>query len=245
MSNTLKFNNGKFTIMTLGDLHENLAIDTPLKQKKRNDMHRLVEAGIRVHRPDLIVLLGDTLNERDDSADFSAYKEALRDILKPILDSGIPFCYVLGNHEHDQGQEKQIVDAYSQFETMVGENDTTAPRGNFNCNILVKNSAGTEDILNLWFIDSNNCCDDKSISNYDWVHEDQIAWYENKAREIKDTHNGKTIPAILFQHTPVYEENYIMREAKFYERPFAAKGSYPPFDKYYICLLYTSPSPRD
>ena len=107
-------------------------------------------------------------------------------------------------------------------------------RGNFNCNILVKNSAGTEDILNLWFIDSNNCCDDREVSHYDWVHEDQIQWYENKVQEIRDAHDGKTIPAILFQHIPVYEENYVMREAKLYERPFAAKGSHAPFDKYYI-----------
>lgn len=234
MDKTLKFKNGKFKIMTLGDIHEHLVLDTPLKQKKRNDMHRLVEAGIRVHKPDLIVLLGDTCGAKDESEGFQVYRDNLRDTLKPILESGIPFCYVLGNHEHDHGQEEQIVDAYRQFETMIGENDPTAPRGNFNCNILVKNSAGTEDILNLWFIDSNNCCDDRELSHYDWVHEDQIEWYENKVQEIRDAHDGKTIPAILFQHTPVYEENYVMREAKFYERPFAAKGSHKPFDKYYM-----------
>ena len=234
MENTLKFKDGKFTIMTLGDIHERLVIENENQKRRREDMHRLVAAGIKEYNPDLIVLLGDTLSERDDSEGFKVFREALKDIIKPILDSGIPFCYVLGNHEHDQHQEEQIVEAYNQFETMIGKNDSTCPRGNFNCNILVKNSAGTEDILNLWFIDSNNGCDDSDISVYDWVHEDQIEWYEKKVQEIKDSHNGKTIPAILFQHTPVYEENYVMREAKFYERPFAAKGSYKPFDKYYM-----------
>lgn len=234
MDKTLKFKDGKFTIMTLGDIHENLYLDTKLKKQKRADMHNLVKMGILAFKPDLIVLLGDTLCEKDESEGFKDYREQLTDILKPILESGIPFCYVLGNHEHDHLQEEQIVEAYKQFETMIGENDPTAPRGNFNCNILVKNSAGTEDILNLWFIDSNNCCDNREISHYDWVHEDQIEWYENKVQEIKEAHNGKTIPAILFQHIPVYEENYVMREAKLYERPFAAKGSYKPFDKYYM-----------
>lgn len=234
METTLKFNNGKFTIMTLGDIHEHMVLDTKLKQRKRNDMHNLVKMGILAFKPDLIVLLGDTLCEKDDSEGFKVFREQLTDVLKPILDSGIPFCYVLGNHEHDHSQEEQIVEAYAQYKTMIGKNDPTAPRGNFNCNILVKNSAGTEDILNLWFIDSNNCCDDRELSHYDWVHEDQIQWYENKVQEIRDTHNGKTIPAILFQHTPVYEENLVMREAKFYERPFAAKGSHAPFDKYYM-----------
>lgn len=233
MESTLKFKDGKFTIMTLGDLHENLHLDTGLKIRKRLDMHNLVKMGILAFKPDLIVLLGDTLNEKDDSEGFTDYKTALKDILKPIIESGIPFCYVLGNHEHDQGQEELIVKAYEEIETCIGVNDTTAPRGNFNCNILVKNTAGTEDILNLWFIDSNNCCD-SDVSVYDWVHKDQIQWYEEKAAKIKEEHGGKTIPAILFQHTPVIEEYKLLREAKPYEIPFAAKGHYKFSDKYYM-----------
>ncbi len=234
MNNELKFNNGKFTIMSLGDLHEHLHLDTREKRKKREDMHNLVKMGILAFKPDLIVLLGDTLNERDDSEDFKDYKKGLRDVLKPVIESGIPFCYVLGNHEHDQGQEEKIVKAYEEIETCIGVNDSTAPRGNFNCNLLVKNSEGTEDILNLWFIDSNNCSEDPEISNYDWVHEDQIEWYENKATKIKDEHGGRTIPAILFQHIPVYEEYELLREAKTYELPIAVEGHYKFGDKKYV-----------
>jgi hypothetical protein len=190
--------------------------------------------GILAFKPDLIVLLGDTLCPGDSTEDFNDYKIGLERVLKPILDSGIPFCYVLGNHEHDLEKEDIIVQAYSEIPNMIGVNDTTAPRGNFNCNILVRNSDDSDDILNLWFIDSNNCCEDRNVSHYDWVHEDQIRWYEENVERIKNEHNGKTIPAILFQHIPVYEENYVMREAKLYERPFAAKGSHAPFDKYYM-----------
>ncbi|MBR0536091.1 MAG: metallophosphoesterase [Clostridia bacterium] len=242
MNKTLKFKNGKFTIMTLGDIHEHMITEkelevmndeTKLKLRKRADMHRLVAKGISTFNPDLIVLLGDTLCEKDESEGFKVFREQLTDVLKPILDSGIPFCYVLGNHEHDNLQEEQIVEAYKQYETMIGVNDETAPRGNFNCNILVKNSEGTEDILNLWFIDSNNLCDDRELSMYDWVHQDQIEWYEKKSKKIADEHK-RVIPAILFQHIPVYEENYVMREAKFYERPFAALGHHKFSDKYYM-----------
>lgn len=234
MNKELKFKNGEFKILSVGDLHENLYIDSKDKRKRREDMHNLIKTGIYAFNPDLIVLLGDTLNEKDDSEGFKDYKAALKDILKPIIDSGIPFCYVLGNHEHDQGQEEKIVEAYSEIENCIGENDPTAPRGNFNCNILVKNSAGTEDILNLWFIDSNNCCDDQSLSIYDWVHEDQIKWYEEKAEGIKNAHGGKTLPAILFQHTPVIEEYELLREAKLYELPFAAEGHHKFSDKKYV-----------
>ena len=234
MSNSLKFKNGKFRIMSLGDLHEKMHADTRERRKRTEDMHNLIKMSILAFKPDLVVLLGDTLCTRDESDDFHEYKAGLERILKPILDAGIPFCYVLGNHEHDNEQEDRIVKAYSEFPTMVGENDPTAPRGNFNCNILVRNSDDTDDILNLWFIDSNNCCDDISISKYDWVHEDQIKWYEEKAEAIKQAHNGRTIPAILFQHIPVYEEYELLREAKIYEYPVAVKGTDKFSDKMYV-----------
>lgn len=231
MNKHLQFKNGKFKIMSLGDLHENIELDTRDKINRRRDMHNLVKMGISAFEPDLIVLLGDTLNFKDDSEGFVKYKQALRDILKPVIDSGIPFCYVLGNHEHDQGQEELIVNAYKEIENCIGENDSTCPRGNFNCNILVKNTAGTEDILNLWFIDSNNCYDDPKVSVYDWVHKDQIDWYEQKATEIKLSHNGKTIPAILFQHTPVIEEYELLRKARPHEIPFSAVEGHHLFSK--------------
>lgn len=234
MDKTLKFNNGKFRIMSLGDIHESIFADDRNKRKRTEDMHNLIRMGILSFKPDLIVLLGDTLCPGDLSEDFNDYKIGLERVLKPILDSGIPFCYVLGNHEHDLKKEDIIVKAYSEIPTMIGVNDTTAPRGNFNCNILVRNSEDTDDILNLWFIDSNNCCDDRNVSHYDWVHEDQIKWYEEKVQRIKDEHNGKTIPAILFQHIPVYEEYELLREAKPLEYPVAVKGTDKFSDKMYV-----------
>ena len=233
MSKELKFNNGKFTIMSLGDLHEKLHIDTDQKRKKREDMHALVEAGIVKFNPDLVVLLGDTLTKRDETEDFSQYKAALRDILKPVIDHKIPFCFVLGNHEHDQGQEEQTVNAYMEIENCVGENDETAPRGNFNCNILVKNTEGNKNILNLWFIDSNNKYHDRAFSKYDWVSEDQIEWYERKALKIAEENSG-IVPAILFQHIPVCEEYELLREAKKSEYFVSVEGHQKRKNKRYV-----------
>ncbi len=234
MDKTLKFNNGKFTIMSLGDLHDVFLPNHPERKKKREDMHNLIKMGILTFKPDLIVLMGDTLMDEDYTPGFSVFKSEIRQVLKPILDSGIPFCFVLGNHEHDMHQEDLIVKAYEEIETCVGKNDPTAPRGNFNCNILVKNSAGTEDILNLWFIDSNNVCEDQELSAYDWVHKDQIEWYEKKAAEIKASHNGKTIPAISFQHIPVPEEYELLRAAKPLELPVSVTGHHKLKKNHYV-----------
>ena len=184
MEKQLKFKDGKFKIMVLGDIHERLVIDNKEDELKQKDAHKLFEMGVKAFQPDLVVLLGDTCSEYQECEDYTLlHKQALERILKPILDTKIPMCYCLGNHEHDAGCEKEIVKAYSMIENFIGINDESAP-GDFNCNILVKDSKGEEDILNLWFIDSNNLAEDQSISKYDWVHEDQIEWYENKAQEI-------------------------------------------------------------
>ena len=85
----------------------------------------------------------------------------------------------------------------------------------------------------MWFIDSNNLCPDKEISKYDWVHKDQIEWYEKKAAEFAEK-NGKTVPAVLFQHIPITEEYDLLREAKLSERMNAVRGDYKWSNKYYV-----------
>ena len=65
MANTLKFKDGKFRIMALGDLHEKIVMESRNDRKRLEDMHNLVEMGIKAFSPDLIVLLGDTCCQRD------------------------------------------------------------------------------------------------------------------------------------------------------------------------------------
>ncbi len=233
MENNLKFNNGKFTILALGDLHEKLYIETYEDRKRLEDMYNLVEMGIKAFKPDLVVLLGDTCCSHDDSEGFKDYKTALNRILKPVLEAGVPFAHVLGNHEHDTQQEELIIKSYSEIPTCLSPASSDSP-DDLSYNLLVKSSDGKEDILNLWFIDSNNLRENPNVTEYDYVHEDQIAWYEKKAEEIKNAHGGKTVPAILFQHMPVFEEYNLLREAKIYERPVAVKGYNTRSDKYYV-----------
>lgn len=233
MENTLKFKNGKFKIMALGDLHEKIVMETRNDRKRLEDMHNLVEMGIKAFSPDLIVLLGDTCCERDDSEGFKVYKNGLKTALKPIIDSKIPFCYVIGNHEHDHRQEELVKEAFSEIETCLAFNDKDS-KDFLSYNLLVKSSDGKSDILNLWFIDSNNVAERDGSYGYDWVHLDQIEWYENKAEQIKKEHGGKIIPAILFQHIPVFEEYELLREAKPYELPVAVRGYNTRSNKFYV-----------
>ena len=122
MNKQLKFKDGKFKIMVLGDIHERLVIDNKEDELKQKDAHKLFEMGVKAFQPDLVVLLGDTCSEYQECEDYTLlHKQALERILKPILDANIPMCYVLGNHEHDAGKEKEIVKYYNNFFFILSE----------------------------------------------------------------------------------------------------------------------------
>ena len=63
MNKQLKFKDGKFKIMVLGDIHERLVIDNKEDELKQKDAHKLFEMGVKAFQPDLVVLLGDTCSE--------------------------------------------------------------------------------------------------------------------------------------------------------------------------------------
>lgn len=220
MKKQLKFdNNGKFRMLLFGDLHEPCKFDTENDRARFHDMQLLMQTAVKQLKPDLCVLMGDTYTDgsRDPKGNIAL-------ITKPITDAGVPFAAVLGNHEHDQGTEEEIVDAYVSNPNCLCFNDDPDITGDMNFNLTIQASDSDKTAFNLWFIDSNNCCEDRNISVYDWVHEDQIAWYERKAKELKEQNGGKPVPAILFQHTPVYEERNAYRLAKPWELYQSVKG---------------------
>lgn len=57
----------------------------------------------------------------------------------------------------------------------------------------------------LYFFDSNAYCDDKTISDYGWIHFDQIAWYRQQSRHYTAANLGNPYPALAFFHIPLPE----------------------------------------
>ena len=117
-----------------------------------------------------------------------------------------------------------IVQTYESIPGCLIFNDDPSITGCLNYNLLVQRSDSEKPAFNLWFIDSNNRCEDEAVSMYDWVHEDQIAWYERRAVQIKEQNGGQTLPAVLFQHIPVPEEYDAMRPMKPWELYQSVKG---------------------
>lgn len=218
----LKFNEGKFKILLFGDIHEYHDYKTSLNFK---DMQKLMNAALDEFKPDLCVLLGDNCNTEKYEENPEAFKEMVSDLVKPITSRGIPVASVLGNHEHDHGHEDEVVAVYGSIDGVIMRNDAPAEvTGNANFKELIYSSDGEKPVFCLWFIDSNNCHEDRNVSHYDFVHTDQIEWFEAESAKLKELNGGKPMPSFVFQHTPVPEEYELLRKAKLWEIPVSVKG---------------------
>ena len=218
----LKFNSdGKFRILLFGDIHEHTDYKTNPKFK---DMQKLMNAAVEEFKPDLCILLGDNCNTDIYAEDPEKFREMLKDVVAPITSRNIPVAAVLGNHEHDHGHEDEIVAEYGKLGIIMRNDAPAEVTGNANFKELIYSSNGEKPVFCLWFIDSNNCHENREISHYDYVHTDQIEWFEAECEKLKEMNGGKPMPSFIFQHTPVPEEYELLRKAHFWELPVAVRG---------------------
>lgn len=176
----LKFNNGKFKILILADIQDT---DTPQKATTS-----LLNAAINKTEPDFIVLLGDNTAGWWKGVNKDKTEAAVDAVAKAIDDKGIPFALVFGNHDHEglandengmteEEAKEFLLSCYQKYDTcMAVEGEEMTGVGNYN--LLIKDSAGKNDIFNLWFMDSNPYASEEEGGGYGYVHEDQTAWYK-------------------------------------------------------------------
>lgn len=210
----LRFKDGKFKIMLIGDLHEHYDMKSDNSANQAEDMMALLTKGIKELNPDLVIYMGDNA----DGENVQQMRSVISRIVYPTSVNNIPFAIVVGNHDHERKVDLETqMKLFNEHENCYFFDADKKVRGCGNYNLLVKASDSDDDILNLWFFDSGASSDDQLISVYDWVHADQIEWYKKTAKKIAKEHGKKNVPAFVFQHTPVPEEYELLREAKSYE----------------------------
>ena len=217
----LKFKDEKFKILLFGDIHEHYDYKT---NPRFRDMNKLMNAALDECKPDLCVLLGDNCNTDKIAEAPEEFKDVMYHVVEPMLTRGIPVAAVLGNHEHDHGHEDEVVEIYKELGVIARNESPAEVTGNLNFKEFVYSSDGEKPLFCLWFIDSNNCHENREISHYDYVHPDQIEWFEDECAKIKELNGGKPMPSFIFQHTPVPEEYELLRKARFWELPVAVRG---------------------
>ncbi len=234
MSAPLRFSeDGKFKIMICGDPHVRARLTTNLLIRKDIDTRALMEAALEETKPQLVVIMGDIIS----APTVEEYRECFLHYTEAIRERNIPLAYVNGNHDHDREEQVKVDEmlaVFREYEHTVAFDATPEIPRSINYFVNILSSKDDTPKYNLWFMDSNNRCDDPNISYYDWVHDDQIEWYEKKAEEMKEKNGGKILPSLLFQHIPVPEVYEFLRPAKLWELPSAVPGHKKWSDTYYV-----------
>ena len=216
----LKFGaDGKFKILHITDIHDVEPImdddeDRAIPERRDIETLNVIESLVAKTNPDLVVFGGDNISGYWEEFTYNYVESTIKKITKPIRDRNIPLCVVFGNHDGEVGfhTEFQML-MYMEYENCRSNLNDADVYGTGNCCVTIKSSKEDKDAFAIWLIDSNDYEENSDGNNgYDHVHEDQIAWYEKRASELKEANGGEPLPAILFQHIPVQQELYGYKE---------------------------------
>lgn len=208
----MKFQDGKFKILILSDIH------TP------NIMPIWTENFIRLtvdkEKPDLVVLLGDNTAGYYEGVTKEKNIAAIKKIVSLL--SGTKFTAVFGNHDHE-GLANMSEATAKKWLTAVymSQQGCLMQEGDYSINI--KDSCGKNNIFALYFIDSGTYA---KQGGYGYVTSEQIAHYKSMIKE------NKGLPSYIFQHIIVPEIYMAMNQSVLPKKGYV-KGQCAHKNRYY------------
>ena len=221
--NPLKFrDDGTFRILHLSDIHE---VSPEMDDDENRDIPvnksletlNVIEKCLDEAQPDLVVFGGDNISGYWQEFTYDYFRETILKIVEPIKKRNIPLAVVFGNHD-SEGEEvrpyirrENHINIYAEYENFRGCYNEEEVTGCGNYSLPILSSDGKKVAWNVWCIDSNDYFRDENHTvvegkGYDFVHDDQIAWYEKKAASLREENGGTPVPSILFQHICVNQE---------------------------------------
>lgn len=179
-----------FRILQLCDIHVGNKDD-------RQRQYDFLELTIEDADADLIVLCGDSFTFAD--------KATAHDLFEFIDSHEIPWTITFGNHDE---QCYFSVSWLTDFLNNYGSNcffkdiqdDDVFGDSNFAINL----KRDGKDLYQVILLDSNRYNYGEYIG-YDYIHQDQIDWYEELVDYTTAQNGGEVVPSILFFHIPVPE----------------------------------------
>ncbi len=210
---------GKFKILHIADIHNVEPImdddeNREIPNNKDKETINVIEELVKKTNPDLVVFGGDNISGYWEEFTYDYVKSTIQRITAPIRERNIPLCVVFGNHDGEEGfhTEFQML-MYMEYSNCRSNLNDADVRGCGNCCVTVNGSSSNKPATVIWLVDSGDYMfDADGNQHYDYVHDDQIAWYENKATQLKAENGGVPVPAILFQHMPVQQELDYVKE---------------------------------
>lgn len=147
-------------------------------------------------KPDLIVITGDFITNENNAG-------CIPRALAPVIESGLPFLYVFGNHDAEYGKpHPTLVKALAEVQNCVNPPSPRSIPGYSNFVLEVGGASGPADWL-LLGLDSHMYNTNPIVGGYDYVKPEQARWYADQIilRKKQNTAFG----ALCFLHIPLPE----------------------------------------
>lgn len=183
-------------------------------------LHRMIQA----EKPDFIAFTGDNIfgTSTPDAA------ESMIRAFAPVMDSGLPWAAVLGNHDQESSMTRQeLMSFISLMDYSVSQINPSSADGRIvtdidgfgNYDLRVYGAAGSQmantSVLNLYFLDSGDREVVRGIRTYGWIKESQLRWLRSVSKqcqgqkELLDQFSAASpsasTPALAFFHIPIPE----------------------------------------
>lgn len=204
---TITSNKEDFKILQLTDIHLGGSAFSAMEDYQAlKACYDLIE----YTKPDFVIVTGDlvfavgvmsfSLNNSSPIMQFASF---MRNV-------GIPWAFTYGNHDTEsisKSSKEEINELFKSFSFKTSKSllypyiqpDIT---GRNNQLIELRRTDGS---LNqaLFLIDSNDYTE-KGMNDYDYIHDDQVTWYEEHINRLNAEEN-KTISSMLFFHIPLQQ----------------------------------------
>ena len=210
-----------FRVLIIADPQD---IDTP-----QPAMLSLMNASLDAAQPDLVVFLGDMIHGRDLRGE-DRVRKAIDAAVSPVVERGIPFALVFGNHDEECGISKEEqLKIYQSYPGCLAVDGEDLP-GCGNYYIVVENPVQPESPVVLWFMDSGSYAEEGK-GTYGYVTEEQNEWMLSAYEELCGKYASPV--SYVFQHIPVPQVYNMIKEV-----PFGTSGAVtcygPNFGKWYV-----------
>lgn len=166
--------------------------------------YRLIESV----KPDCVVLTGDLVCSKAHITWSRNNLNSLRIVVELLENLGIPYAVTFGNHDAEPkaSHTKKDLEEFlckQKHSLMVKYDKNQGIWGNSNYPVKLRNRDGSLNSV-LFMIDSNEYLKSENKKGYDYIHEDQVAWYEGEVQRLC-MQPDRIVPSFAYFHIPIQE----------------------------------------